>query len=62
MKELKQKAMKDRFGELIEIVKDDWIREVTDGSLSCAVVVLLYTSSSIECDLVDDALVHLAKR
>lgn len=62
MAELKEKAVKARFGELVEIVKDDWIREVTDDSKTCSVVVHLYTNSNIECDLLDEALTQLASR
>jgi hypothetical protein len=60
--ELKAKAVKERFGELIEIVKDEWIREVTDDSNTCSVVVHLYNNSNVECDLLDEALTQLAHR
>jgi uncharacterized protein len=62
LNELKQQAMKNRFGELMEIVKDDWIREVTECSNSCAVVVHLYENSLVECQIVDESLRNLASR
>lgn len=62
LKELKEQAAKNRFGELLEIVKDDWIREVTDSSNCCSVVVHLYESSSVECQIVDEALKTLASK
>lgn len=62
LKELKEQAAKNRFGELLEIVKDDWIREVTESSNSCAVVVHLYENSSVECQIVDEALKQLAPK
>lgn len=54
--------MKNRFGELIDIVKNDWIREVTDASVSCTVIVHLYEDSLVECQLVDEAMRALAPR
>jgi hypothetical protein len=62
LKELKEQAAKNRFGELLEIVKDDWIREVTESSNSCVVVVHLHENSSIECQIVDEALQRLAPK
>jgi hypothetical protein len=62
MKEMKAAAMKNRFGEVNEIVKDDWVREVTDGSQGADVVVHLYQDSMVECQLMDEALRNLAGR
>lgn len=59
---MKQQALKNRFGDLQEIVKDDWIREVTECSNTCTVVVHLYENSSVECQIVDEALTNLASR
>ena len=59
--ELREKALKSKFGDLVDIVKDEWIKEVTESSQSVAVVVHLYISSAIECDILDDALRSLAK-
>lgn len=60
--EIKQATVKNRFGEVVEIIKDEWIREVTDGSKSCPVVVHLYQDSFIECQLVDEAMHKLARQ
>ena len=62
LQELKQQTVRNRFGELVEIVKDDWMREVTEGSNSCAVVVHLYENSLIECQVMDEALTRLAPK
>lgn len=59
---MKQQALRNRFGELVEIVKDEWIREVTECSNTCAVVVHLYENSLIECQIVDEAMKNLASR
>ena len=54
--------MRNRYGEVTEIIKDEWIREVTEGSNSCDVVVHLYQDSMVECQLMDEALRLLAGR
>lgn len=54
--------MKNRFGDVTEIIKDEWISQVTDGSQSCDVVVHLYQDSMIECQLMDEALRVLAAK
>lgn len=54
--------MRNRFGELVDIVKNDWIREVTEASRSCTVIVHLYEDSLVECQLVDEAMRALAPR
>lgn len=60
--EMKAKAMKNRFQGLTEIVKDEWLKEVTEGSKSCSVVVHLYQNSLIECQLMDEALTSLSNK
>eukprot|EP01038_Epipyxis_sp_PR26KG_P016365 gene16365-22306_t len=62
LQELKEKSLKNRFGELVEIVKDDWIREVTESSKSCHVVVHLYENFSVGCQLIDEATTVLAAK
>eukprot|EP01039_Chlorochromonas_danica_P008720 gene8720-9610_t len=62
LQEMKQAMVKNRFGELLDIIKDDWVREVTDGSKSCPVVVLLYDNALIECRLMEEALRVLAAK
>lgn len=54
--------LRDKFGEVVEIAKVDWIREVTDASKACWVVVHLYQDSKVECRLMDNALANLAPR
>lgn len=62
MEELKSAAVKNRYGDVVEIVKDDWVREVTECSNACWVVVLLYQNSVVECGLVEEAMSDLANR
>lgn len=62
LKELQEMAVKNRFGDVVEIVKDDWIREVTESSNNYPVVVHLYENSVIECELVSEAMTVLAKK
>lgn len=59
---MKKATVKNRFGDVVEIIKDEWIREVTDGSKACPVVIHLYQDSLIECQLVDEALRKVASR
>ena len=62
MEELKQRQVRNRFGEVVEIVKDDWIREVTEASKACFVVVHLYLDALVECALLDEAMATLAPK
>ncbi len=62
IEEMRKSAVKNRFGEVQEIIKDEWIREVTEGSKSSPVVVHLYQDSSVDCQLMDEALRNLAPR
>ncbi len=59
---MKKTAVTNRFGEVVEIVKDEWIREVTEGSKSSIVLVHLYSDAMIECQLMDEALKRLAPK
>lgn len=40
--EMREQAVRNRFGDVNEITKEEWVREVTDASNSCHVVVHLY--------------------
>ena len=60
--ELKTAAVKNRYGDVLEITKDDWMRDVTECSNSCWVVVHLYQNSVVECGLVEEAMIDLAAR
>lgn len=62
MEEMRKSAVKNRFGDVQEIIKDEWIREVTEGSKSSPVIVHLYQDSNVECQLMDEALRNLAPR
>ncbi len=59
---MKASAVKNRFGELLEIVKAEWMTEVTEASKSCPVVIHLYQNSLVECELMDHALRSLATK
>lgn len=65
LKEWKEKQAKERYGDVVEICKDDWIREVTDGSKrgwegGQWVVVHLYQDRVEECRLLDEILREVA--
>lgn len=62
IEELKAAALKNRFGDVQEIIKDEWIREVTEGSKACTVIVHLYQDSVVECNLMDEVMRNLAPR
>jgi hypothetical protein len=62
LKEMKEAAVQARFGDYIEISKDEYIREVTECSKTCWVVIHLYQDSELGCNLVDEALMKLAPK
>ncbi|KAJ1424854.1 thioredoxin-like protein [Ochromonadaceae sp. CCMP2298] len=62
LNELKEAAFKSRFGEVVDIVKNDWVREVTEGSNHCTVIVHLYEDCITECQVMDEALRQLAPK
>lgn len=51
--EMRAKAAAARFGELYEISKADWVREVTDASKSVTVVAHLYEDGIVECRVME---------
>jgi hypothetical protein len=59
---LKTEAAAARFGEVREISKQEWMREVTEGSKECSVVVHLFQNSVVECNLLTEALTVVAKK
>ena len=59
---MKQHAVKYRFGDVVGIGKDDWLREVTEASKAHWVIVHLYQDSVIECQLMDEAFIVLAAK
>lgn len=63
LKELQEKRARSRFGDVVEIAKDEWVREVTEGSAgSTWVVVHLYLDALVESSLLDEATINLARR
>eukprot|EP00624_Nannochloropsis_granulata_P002619 evm.model.NODE_23176_length_15026_cov_24.516239.2 len=65
LKEWKEKQARERYGDVVEICKDDWIREVTEGSKGGGgegqwVVVHLYQDRVEECRLLDEILREVA--
>jgi hypothetical protein len=59
---LKEAQLKNRFGDVNEISKGDWIKEVTEESNSCWVVTHLFQDSFVECQLMDETIKVLAKK
>ena len=63
LKELQEKRVRSRFGDVVEIAKDEWVREVTEGSAGGTwVVVHLYLDALVESSLLDEATINLARR
>jgi len=63
LRQIQQERARNRFGDVVEIIKDEWISQVTDGSKAGYwVIVHLYQDSVIECRLVEEALQQLAPR
>lgn len=60
--QLKEAAFRNRFGEVFDIVKGDWIREVTEASNNSIVIVHLYENSIVECEVLDEAMRVLAPK
>lgn len=50
---MKAKAAAARFGEVYEISKADWVREVTEASNSAWVVAHLYEDGIVECRVME---------
>ena len=62
MNQLKEAAFRNRFGDVVDIVKNDWVREVTEASNASVVLVHLYENSIVECEVLDEAMRQLAPR
>lgn len=62
MAALKEAQLKNKFGDVNEISKGDWIKEVTEDSSNCWVVTHLFQDSLVECQLMDEAIKVLAKK
>ncbi|KAI9351058.1 thioredoxin-like protein [Pilaira anomala] len=60
MMEMQALAAKEKFGEVYDISKPDFIREVTEASKDCYVVVHLYKDYIPACKLMNRCLAELA--
>ncbi|KAI9279939.1 thioredoxin-like protein [Umbelopsis sp. AD052] len=62
MQEMQQIASKEKYGEVRQISKPDFVREVTEASKECSVIVHLYNDSIPACKLMSRHLSELAQR
>ncbi len=56
LRDLKIMQALNRFGSVYEITKDEWIREVTECSHTCHVIVHLYQDYIEDCRLMEETL------
>lgn len=61
-KEMQQAASKEKYGEVTQISKPDFVKEVTEASKECPVIVHLYNDSIPACKLMSRHLSELARR
>ncbi|ORE07747.1 thioredoxin-like protein [Rhizopus microsporus var. microsporus] len=62
MMEMQAMAAKDKYGQVTEISKPDFVREVTEASKDCHVVVHLYKDYIPACKLMNRCLAELASQ
>jgi len=62
LEELKQKAMQEKYGEVQEIIKADWTRDVNDASKDCWVVIHLYQDYIDECRVMEQQLEKCSRK
>ncbi|KAI8975495.1 thioredoxin-like protein [Mycotypha africana] len=62
MMEMKAQAVKEKYGEVTEISKPEFIKEVTEASKECYVVVHLYKDYIPVCKLMNRCLSELAQQ
>ena len=62
MNQMREKAAKERFGEVIEINKAEWVKEVTEASNEQWVLVYMYSDSVTDCRLFEDIYATIAKK
>lgn len=60
--DLKAAQQKNKFGDVNEVSKGDWMKEVTEDSKNCWVVTHLFQDALVECQLMDETLRTLAKK
>ncbi|KAI8144497.1 thioredoxin-like protein [Fennellomyces sp. T-0311] len=61
MQEMQKLAEKDKYGDVTQISKPDFIKEVTEASKDCYVVVHLFKDYIPACKLMNQHLAELAK-
>lgn len=59
--EMMAQASRNKFGDIQPISKDEWTREVTEGSSENWVIAYLWDSALEECKLMDNVLRVVAK-
>ncbi|RUS15744.1 thioredoxin-like protein [Endogone sp. FLAS-F59071] len=62
MEEMRAMAAKEKFGDLVQISKPEFVREVTEASKECWVVVHLFNNAIPACKLMNEHLKILAQR
>lgn len=62
MKDLKEKAAKMKYGQVLEISRDEYVREVTEADPESFVVLHLYQPSNEFCNLINANLPETAKK
>ena len=62
MKELKEKAVRGKYGQVLEIARDEYVREVTEADPLDFVVIHLYQNYNEFCLLINQHLPALAQR
>lgn len=62
MQEMQLQASKEKYGEVTEISKPDFVKEVSEASNETPVIVFLYKSGIPESRLVEDRLNTLARK
>ncbi|RLN93441.1 hypothetical protein BBJ28_00003920 [Nothophytophthora sp. Chile5] len=55
-------AARNKFGDIQPIAKDEWTREVTEGSSEHWVIAYLWDDALEECKLMDNVLREVAKK
>ena len=62
IQEMKQQALRNKFGSIQPITKDEWTKEVNEASQDAWVVVYLFDHGVEACKLIDKLLLDIAQR
>ncbi|KAI9917273.1 hypothetical protein PsorP6_013072 [Peronosclerospora sorghi] len=62
MEEMKAAAARNKFGEVYAISKDEWTKEVTEGSQENWVIAYLWEKAREECKVMDHVLRQVAQQ